>query len=157
MVNLRRIGFATLLCGSLDIVYAFVASWVLKGKTPVEVLQGVATGPFGSEAAEWGAAGAMLGAVTHYAIMAVMVAVGLVLLAPRCIAGMPRWLVATAYGVVLYLVMYGIVLPLRFGAPFPNPDPLAVIVWALPHWLCVAWPLAWIAARRSVSRSPALS
>lgn len=157
MLNLRRIGLATLICGSLDIIYAFVASGLLKGKTPLEVLQGVATGPFGSDATGWGVTGALLGALTHYSIMAVMVAVGFALLSPRRFTRLLRWSVATTYGLALYLVMYGIVLPLRFGAPFPNPDTFALVVWALPHWLCVAWPLAWMATKGAATRSPATS
>ena len=152
-----RWAYVTLLCGTLDILYAFTASAALKGRDPIAVLQGVATGPFGDAAASWGLGGAALGALTHYAIMAAMVAVGFALYARKPFTTMPWWLAGSIYGLALWFVMYGLVLPTRFGAPFPNPDPLALVVWGLPHWLCVAWPLAWLAGRASPNRSRAIS
>ena len=152
----RTWAFATALCGSLDLLYAFVASALLSGSGPGEVLRGVAAGPFGDAAASWGMAGALLGALTHFTIMGVIVAVGLAVLSRPPLAELAWWKTGLLYGLVVYLVMYGAVLPLRFGAPFPNPDRLKLFIWLLPHVLCVGWPLALIATRRpfnSVRRS----
>jgi hypothetical protein len=41
-------------------------------------------------------------------------------------------------------VMNAIVLPLRFGLPFPPSDPMAGAIALLPHILLVGWPLAWL-------------
>lgn len=153
---MRKFLLATVLCGTLDIAYAFVASALMSGRDPATVLRSVATGPFGDAAAGWGAGGVLLGALTHYGIMAAMAAAGLALFARRPLREWPWWMAGALYGIVLWLVMYGLVLPLRFGAPFPNPDPFEALVWGLPHVLCVGWPLALI-ARRPPTRSPVTS
>lgn len=65
--------FAWLLCGTLDIAYAAVWS-VLAGSNPGKMLRGVAKGPFGDGAGDWGLGGALAGLATHFAIMFAMVA-----------------------------------------------------------------------------------
>src|SRR5262245_23248477 len=105
---LRPILWATLVAGTLDILSAFVFAGAVVG-----VLQTVASGPFGNAVAE-GPAGALLGLLTHFAIMAVMVAVYFAA-AARIPLLTRQWVLAgLLYGVVLWLVMYWIVLPLRF-------------------------------------------
>ena len=56
----------------------------------------------------------------------------------------PWWLTGAIYGFGLYLVMNAIVLPLRFGAPFPPADPVRGVIALLPHIILVGWPLAWL-------------
>ena len=146
--------FSTALCGSLDLFYAFGASALLSGKGSGEVLRGVAAGPFGDAAAGWGIAGALVGALTHFIIMGAIVAVGLAVLSRSPLAELAWWKTGLLYGLVIYLVMYGAVLPLRFGTPFPNPDRLKLFIWLLPHVLCVGWPLALIAQRGMFSAAP---
>ena len=147
----RTWALATAVCGGFDLLYAFIASQLLSGTGPGAVLRGVAVGPFGAAAASWGAGGALLGALTHFAIMGAMVAAGLPLLARAPLAALAWWKTGLLYGLVLYLIMYGAVLPLRFGTPFPNPDRVKLFVWLLPHVLCVGWPLALIAQGRQFS------
>ena len=151
---MKQWAVATALCGCLDILYAFVASALQSGRGPGEVLRGVATGPFGDAAASWGATGALLGALTHFTIMGVMVAAGLALLTRPPLAGLAWWKTGALYGIALYLVMYGVVIPLRFGAPFPDPDKLKLLIWFLPHIMLVGWPLALIAQGRMFKRAP---
>ena len=145
---------ATAMCGALDLLYAFVASALMSGKSPGDVLRGVAAGPFGDAATNWGTNGALLGALTHFTIMGVIVAVGLAVLARPSFAELAWWKTGLLFGLVAYLVMYGAVLPLRFGTPFPNPDRLKLFIWLLPHVLCVGWPLALIARRSAFSAAP---
>ena len=151
---IRKWVLATALCGSLDIFYAFIAAGIMEGRAPAEVLRGVATGPFGDAAANLGATGALLGVFTHFAIMGSMVAVGLALLSRPPLSEIAWWKTGALYGIVLYFVMYGAVLPLRFGAPFPNPDKLKLAIWFTPHILFVGWPLALIAQGRWLSAKP---
>lgn len=138
---------AWLLCGTLDIVYA--ALWSLSaGGTVGGMLRGVAKGPFGDAAGDWGLGGALLGLVTHYAIMGAMIAAFFLL--ARHWAGLRRWpwgWVGLVYGLILYGVMNGIVLPLRFGTPFPPADLFKGAVALLPHIFFVGLPLAWLFAR----------
>jgi hypothetical protein len=139
--------FAWLLCGTLDIVYAAVAS-VAQGGTVSGMLRSVASGPFGDGARSWGFCGALAGLATHFAIMGAMVAFWF--WAARrwpMLAARPWWLGGTLYGLMLYLVMNAIVLPLRFGLPFPPSDPMAGAIALLPHILLVGWPLAWLTCK----------
>ena len=142
---MRLILWATLIPGTLDILSAFVFSGAVIG-----VLQTVASGPFGNDIAE-GPAGAPLGLLTHFAIMAVMVTVYVI--AARRIPALKRyWIVAgLLYGVSLWLVMYWVVLPLRF-ASFQTPhEALPIAKQLFSHCICVSLPIAYI-ARRPVVR-----
>src|SRR5688500_18897886 len=105
---IRTIAWATLIAGTLDILSAFVWSGAV-----VPVLRTVASGPFGGEIAQ-SAAGALLGLLVHFAIMAVMVAV--YVLAASRIPALNRfwWIAGPLYGVALWIVMYWIVMPLRW-------------------------------------------
>ena len=140
----RTIALATLVAGTLDILSAFVFSGAVVG-----VLQTVASGPFGKDIAE-GAAGAPLGLLVHFAIMAVMVTV--YVLAARRIPALNRsWPVAgVLYGVALWLVMYWVVLPLRFAGYQTPHEALAIAKQLFSHCICVGLPIAFIAARDAV-------
>lgn len=143
--------FAWALCGTLDILYAAVWS-VLAGSDPGRMLRGVAKGPFGDGAADWGAAGALAGLATHYAIMAAMVGVWFAAAARIPALRRPWWLSGTLYGLVLYLVMNAIVLPLRFGAPFPPADLAKGAIALFPHIAFIGLPLAWLSMRQENDR-----
>lgn len=138
--------FAWLLCGTLDIAYAAVWS-VLAGSDPGRMLRGVAKGPFGDGAGDWGVGGALAGLATHFAIMGAMV--GFWFFAVRRIPALrhPWWLTGTLYGFGLYLVMNAIVLPLRFGAPFPPADLVRGLVALFPHIVFIGLPLAWLTGK----------
>ena len=56
------------------------------------------------------------------------------------------WLAGLLYGLGVWLVMYGIVLPARFGASLPT-EPVAVAKGLFAHCVLVGLPIAWIAAR----------
>ena len=90
---------------------------------------------------------AMLGLLVHFAIMTVMVSVFVVsawrlpfFAAHPVIAGI-------AYGFLLYLVMYWIVLPLRWPGNFPSLKPQAVASALFAHIVCVGIPMGLITAR----------
>jgi hypothetical protein len=136
--------FAWLLCGTLDIVYAAVAS-VLQGRTVSGMLHAVASGPFGDGARSWGIGGDIAGLATHFAIMGAMVAAWF-FVARRWsgLTAMPWWLSGTLYGLLLYVIMNAIVLPLRFGLPIPSTDMVNDAIALFPHIVFVGWPLAWL-------------
>jgi hypothetical protein len=135
--------FAWALCGTLDILYASVWS-VLAGSDPGTMLRGVAKGPFGDGAAGWGLGGALAGLGTHYAIMGAMVAFWFAAVRRAPALREPWWLTGTLYGFILYLVMNALVLPLRFGAPFPPADLVKGAVALFPHIFFIGLPLAWL-------------
>ena len=140
----RPIALATLICGTLDILLAVILSSIY-GKGPAAMLHGVASGPFPA-ATEWGAAGSALGLVTHFVLMAIMVAV--FMLAARRVPALTNnpWLWGLVYGLITYVVMNLIVVPVRFGAPLP-PSTRAIVTQLFAHIVLVGWPTAFIARR----------
>jgi hypothetical protein len=135
---------ATLVCGTLDILFAILLS-IWRGREPAAMLRFVASGPF-PPATEWGASGSALGLVVHFTLMAIMVAV-FVLIAREKPSILDRPLFAgIAYGLITYAVMNLIVVPVRFPAAWP-PTPLAIITQLFAHIVLVGLPTALIARR----------
>ena len=143
--TVKTIAWATLVAGTLDILSAFLWS-ALQGGTPIRVLNAVASGPFGRQFS--GLAGAGVGLVVHFALMAVMAAVIVIAMARWALLRRRAWIVGLAYGLAIYGVMYWIVLPRRWPNSFPQTEPLAVVQALVSHLLCVGLPLALIAAHR---------
>jgi hypothetical protein len=142
---LKPIVIATLIAGTLDILSAFFFAH-LAGMGPVGVLKFVASGPFGdapTESAGW----AVVGLAVHFAIMACMVS-AYMLIAPRFPVLMRQPIPAgIAYGVLLWLIMYWVVRPLRFPE-LPLPHTLYGIATALfSHCILVGIPIALVASR----------
>jgi hypothetical protein len=143
--GVRRIASATLVAGALDIAAA-MAMAVGQGGTIGRMLRTVAIGAFPG-ARDWGAAGAAIGLLVHFAIMAAIAAV-FVLAADRW-ALLKRQAVASgvAYGVLTWAAMNLVVLPLRWPTLFPDLRPAAVAVQLACHILLVGLPIALIARR----------
>ena len=135
-----------LVCATLDALYA-TALAMLSGANVAGVWRGVASGPIGKAANAWGAGGSIVGLLVHFALMAVMVAVGLWLARHTPLGQVAPWKAGTLYGLALYCVMYGLVLPLRFGAPFPNPDKLKLALDLFPHIFLVGLPMFYLFRR----------
>jgi hypothetical protein len=149
-LSARLILLGTAICGTLDIGYAIVMS-LLRGGTALNVLHSVASGPFGDDIGRLGWLGGLLGLLVHFSIMSVMVAVFCV-----AVARLPRLnanplVSGLAYGVISYIVMYWIVLALRWPQNFPQTDPVKVFRALLPHLVCVGIPLAYLV--RNVRRA----
>ena len=140
----KPIVIATLVCGTLDICLAMILT-IWRGREIDAMLRFVASGPFPA-ATNWGAGGAVLGLAVHYALMAAMVAL--------FVAAVRRWpalldrplLAGLAYGLITYVVMNLIVVPLRFPAAWP-PKALSIGTQLFAHIVLVGWPTALIARR----------
>lgn len=142
----KLIVIATLVAGTLDIASAILTA-LLRGKPVDRMLQGVASGPFGQWPLQTGWFGAVTGLAVHFAIMAVM-ATGFVLAAER-LPGLrrQRLLYGTAYGALLYWIMYWVVLPLRWpGAGGAGAGIASVLLPLGIHIALVGIPIALIAA-----------
>ncbi len=142
---LRPIAFATAVSGALDILFAMILTMTIgKGDIP-KMLRFVASGPF-PQAPEWGAAGAALGLVVHFTLMAIMATI--FVLAARRFPDMTRnplkW--GAIYGLITYFAMNWIVVPLRFDAPLP-PKPISIATQLFAHIVLVGIPFALITAR----------
>jgi len=143
---IRTIALATLVAGTLDILSAFVFAGAV-----VAVLQTVASGPFGDAIAD-GPAGVALGLLTHFAIMAAMVSV-YVLASLRLHVLTRHWLVAgLLYGLALWIVMYWIVMPLRWDGYATPSEPLPIVRQLFSHCILTGLPIAWFAARHFKAR-----
>ncbi|MCW3088794.1 MAG: hypothetical protein JWQ78_2180 [Sediminibacterium sp.] len=118
----RTILLAGLIAGTLDILTAFVHYYILTGKNPVKILNYIASGVFGREAAYGGGTGmALLGLLFHY-VIAFAFTVFFFWLYPRWNAlAKNKWLTAIGYGLFVWAVMNLLVLPFLTripGAPF---------------------------------------
>lgn len=141
----RAIVVATAVAGTLDILSAFVFAGI-GGVSPTNVLRYVASGPF-EDGAFRGGGWPAVGLLVHFGIMALMAA-AYIIAATRVPALLHRpILTGRAYGVLLWLVMYWLVKPLRWpDAPLPHT--LYDIANALfSHCVFVGLPIALIARR----------
>jgi len=135
---------ATLVCGTLDILFAVILT-LWRGREPAAMLRFVASGSF-PQAADWGAAGSVLGLLVHFTLMAIMVAAFVI--AARNIPALTDspWLWGLVFGLVTYVALDLIVVPMRFPAAWP-PKALSVGTQLFAHIVLVGWPTAFVARR----------
>ena len=140
----RPIVLATVVAGTLDILFAMILTlWF--GREIPGMLRYVASGPLPS-ATDMGAGGAILGLLVHFALMAVMATVFMLIVRARPQLLETPWRTALAYGVITYFAMNWLVVPLRFGTPLP-PRALSIATQLFAHIVLVAIPFALIAVR----------
>jgi hypothetical protein len=134
----------TLAVGVLDLLDAFVF-FGLRGVAPVRILQSIASGLLGRAAFNGGAATATLGFVLHFLIAAVIVAI--FVLASRRFPQLAQrpFLYGPLYGLVAYLVMNWVVVPLSAAASGPQPG-VVILNGVIIHVFGVGIPAA-LAAR----------
>ena len=146
----RPILIGTLLAGTLDILAA-IGLTLIYGRDPMAMLRYVGSGPFPG-ATGMGTAGAILGLIVHFALMAIMVTI-FVLAATRL---RQLWqkpvLWGFLYGLATYVVMNWLVVPLRFQTPLP-PSTRAIVTQLFCHIVLVGIPVALVTARHYRSRS----
>lgn len=150
---------AGLLIGSLDLAFACTYWKVLHGVAPARTLQGIASGWLGPQAFAGGAATVWLGAALHYAIMLAMVFVYAVAGCHATFLVRRPWLYGSLYGLLLYAVMNGVVVPLSAAAHAPM-LPSWIISGIVVHAWLIGVPIActarW-AAHNDASRMPTWS
>jgi uncharacterized membrane protein YagU involved in acid resistance len=147
MSNIRRtIITTTATAGTLDLLSAFVFS-AMNGHGPIRVLQSVASGPFGQGMTDAGTGAALAGLLVHYSLMTIMVSVFVMAATHLPLLTRRPVLAGLAYGFGLYLVMYWIVLPLRYPAVFPQTGAWQVGNALFSHLICVGLPIGLISAR----------
>jgi hypothetical protein len=135
-----------LVAGTLDIVYA-CAFWALKAEVPVQrILQSVAAGLLGQASFQGGAPTAALGLGLHYFI-ATSMSVAYYLVSRRFALLWQRpVLCGVGYGVLLYLIMNYVVVPLSAARPGSR-DPLWITLSVLVHAFLIGLPIALFARR----------
>jgi hypothetical protein len=140
----RPIAVATIVCGTLDILFAILLT-LSRGREPAAMLRTVASGPF-PDATEWGATGSLLGLAVHFTLMAIMVAVFVAAVHHRPALLDKPLLSGLVYGLITYVAMNLIVVPLRFPAAWP-PKPISIATQLFAHIVLVGLPTAVIARR----------
>ena len=141
---LRPIAIATAVCGALDIAWAMILTTWFGGEIP-KMLRYVASGPI-PQAMEMGGSGSILGLIVHFVLMGIMATV-FVLAARRfhdLLRSPVKW--GVIYGLITYVVMNLLVVPLRFGTPLP-PSMRAILTQLFAHVVLVGIPMALITAR----------
>ena len=137
---------AGLLCGLMDITAAFITWWP-KGVKPPRLLQGVAAGWLGPNSFNGGMATAALGLAFHFLIA--FTAAFVFYVASRHLAFMIRQPVVSGllYGIMVYLVMYWLVMPLSnfHGTKTVTSSIVAIIT----HIICVGLPISLVIHRFS--------
>ena len=128
--------------GTLDIVFAITLT-LLFGRQIDSMLRFVASGPFPA-ASDMGLAGAVLGVVVHFALMAAMAAIFMFLVEIRPQLLRAPYLTGIAYGLITYFLMNWAIVPLRFGVPLP-PKLLSIATQLFAHIALVGIPFVLIA------------
>jgi len=146
----KAIVIGGLLGGALDLAFALVSA-ASNGVAPPRLLQIVASGALGKSALDMGAAGAACGALFHFGLSLLWAAL-FAMIAGRFRAPRARpWLSGPAFGIVVFLAMRLVVLPLS-AYPFPVKFTMPGALYdLLSHMFLFGLPIA-LANRAFASR-----
>ena len=147
---LKPIVIGGLVAGTLDITAACVTAWLRSGVTPVRVGQYIASAAIGQAAFTGGNKTVVLGFVFHYLIATIWTIV--FYLASRKLLFLIKWPIPMGllYGVVVYLIMNFVVVPLSKVAPPRVAPPLSArALQMLILMFCIGLPIALIVRRYS--------
>jgi hypothetical protein len=150
----RAVGLATLAIGVLDALDAFIFFGLWRGTSPVRILQSIASGVMGRAAYQGGAPAAFLGLLLHFFIAFGIAATYYA--ATRLLPWLNRhpWLYGPLYGVIVYVVMNHIVVPMSAAAVGSGPTPLPVLInGLLIHMAGVGLPSALFARAAGADRA----
>lgn len=145
---LQTILWAGLIAGVLDLAAACAVSWLRGGVTPFAVFNYIASGIYGRGAFGGGTMMAVQGVALHFIIATIWAAV--YYLASRRLKFLVTQTITSGvlYGVVVYLFMNFVVIPL--SAVARRPVPLSgQIIGVLIIIFCIGLPIAFIVRRFS--------
>ena len=147
---LKTIFWCGLIAGTLDITAACLYSGLRFGVTPTRIFHYIASGVLGAAAAEGGTKTAVLGLIFHY-IIATTWGVVYYLASRRLQFLIDQPIVSgVLYGIVVYLFMNFIVVPLSFVAKRTAPTPISArLIQATILIFCIGLPIAFIVRRFS--------
>src|SRR5215213_1969857 len=144
---LDTILYGGLVVGILDGLFALVFYWLILGVQPLRIFQSVASGLLGRASYEGGTQTFLLGLLLHFVAATGIAAVYYV--ASLKLPVLIRHAVAAGliYGLIAYLVMNYVVIPLSAIGSRPSP-PLSVFLPAfIAHAFLVGLPVALLARR----------
>ena len=134
------------IAATLDIVYAILRNGGY-GRSPLWVLQSVASGWTGEAAFTSGTTGGIIGLVSHYGILFVAAAIYLVASRSFPILRLRAMACGILFGVLVYLFMNFVVLPLSAFPYDLSYPPLRLLEGFVSHGFLVGIPIA-LAIRR---------
>jgi hypothetical protein len=146
---IKVIAGAGLLVGTLDILDAIIF-YGLRGVPATRILQGIAFGLIGRVSYTLGMRSVALGLLLHFFIATTWTTIYL-LASRRLPLGRHPWIFGTIYGVLIYVIMNYVVLPLSHVGLRPLPPLIPLINGIGALIVCIGLPLALI-ARRYVSQ-----
>ena len=124
----RALLYGTLTVGTLDLLDAIIFFGLRSGVfRPVRVCQSIASGLLGRSAFEGGAATAALGLALHFFIAFVIVAAFFLVSRRMTILRRHPFVVGPLYGLVVYVVMNDVVIPLS-AIGSGTPPPLDILI-----------------------------
>ena len=130
-----------LVAATLDLLYACVF-WRVKSDVPAErIFQSVAAGLLGEASFQGGTATAGLGVALHYLIAVSMSVVYYVAARRWALLGQRPLLYGAGYGLLLYMIMNYIVVPLSAAGP-ASKDPLWITLSIAAHVLLIGIPIS---------------
>jgi hypothetical protein len=142
-----------LVAGTLDISYAIGYSYFHSGVSPQRLLQSVAAGAIGRDAAfAGGAVTAAAGLGFHYFIAFTITALFFLAASWRPALVRHPALTGPLYGIAVYVVMNWAVIPLSKIGPRPFPATLTLVTGLLVHMFCIGLPIA-LGARAAIRAS----
>jgi hypothetical protein len=132
--------WAGLLCGCMDISAAFI-TWYPKGVRPARLLRGIAAGLLGPRSLTGGWHTALLGLAIHFLIA--FTAATVFYIASRKLTFMVRqpFIYGPIYGILVYLFMYWVVMPLSARPPGKF-SLFNTVIAIITHIICVGTPIA---------------
>jgi hypothetical protein len=138
---------AGLIAGSLDIVAAFIQTYIKSGKGPDAVLKFIASGAFGKAAFTRGNVMIIWGLIFHF-IIAVSFTLFFFWLTYKIPALLKRKiLTAIGYSVFMWLVTQFIVIPLSKIPEYPV-KPVNAIIAICILIICIGIPISYMAGRK---------
>jgi len=137
-----------LIAGALDIGYAFAHYGIVYNVPPARILQSVAAGLLGPEAARAGGlTSAGIGLAAHFTLTTMMAAFFVAW--TRMVPDLNRWplLSGPTYGLAIFAIMQVVVLPMSATGGGAHPEGQFLIGGLLIHAFGVGAPIALIAKR----------
>ena len=149
----RWLAVGWLIAATCDICYATGFSYLYRGVAPSRILKSVAAGILGTDAYQGGAGVAALGLGLHY-LNALIITCIFFAVASQVPALVRKPLpIGVLYGIVVYLVMNYVVVPLSRIGPRPTPPTPVWVTGVLVHMFLIGVPIVWAASHAFGSRS----
>src|SRR5262245_21455398 len=143
----RWLLLGALIAGALDITYAIVFHYFRSGAPPVRILQSVASGVLGRAAYQGGARTAALGLGLHFVNAFLITAIFFAVAARAPALARRPLLIGPLYGIVVYMVMNYVVVPLSAIGHVFKFVPVVAVTGILVHMFFIGTPIAWAAKR----------